>query len=42
MTNRLNQINEAKESLNILDEAEKYAQMLDNRSGLLDQYQKAI
>lgn len=42
MTNRLNQINEAKESLNILDEAEKYAQMLDNRSGLLDKYQKAI
>ena len=42
MTNRLNQVKEAKDSLNSLDEAEQYAQMLDNRSVFLDQYKLAL
>lgn len=42
MTNRLNQVNEAKDNLNVLDEAENYAQMLDNRSAFLEQYRLAL
>ncbi len=42
MTNRLNQVNEAKDNLNVLDEAENYAKMLDDRSTLLSQYKMAL
>lgn len=42
MTNRLNQVNEAKDNLSILDEAEEYAKMLDNREVLLSQYKQAL
>lgn len=42
MTNRLNQVNEAKGNLGELDEAERYASMMENRFALEDQYKLAI
>lgn len=42
MTNRLNQVNEAKDNLTTLDEAESYAKMLDDRSRLLEEYNIAV
>lgn len=42
MTNRLNQVNEAKDNLTKLDEAEQYAALMENRFALQDQYKLAI
>ena len=42
MTNRLNQVNEAKDNLNVLDEAEQYASMMENKFALQEQYKQAI
>lgn len=42
MTNRLNQVNEAKENLTKLDEAEQYATLMENRFALQEQYKLAI
>lgn len=42
MTNRLNQVNEAKDNLTKLDEAEQYANLIENRFALQEQYKLAI
>ena len=42
MTNRLNQVSEAKDNLTKLDEAEQYANLIENRFALQEQYKLAI
>ena len=41
-TNRLNQVNEAKQNLSELDAAEQYADLIDKRNSLQEQYKTAV